>query len=102
MCCTQAVVDAAPQLSFRPIGQVVLKGKTEAVGLYSPVDAHTAASADYTDYLQAYDWATSGSPQALPAMQALAARCPDDGLVGFHLQRLEQGMVGTRIVMEDK
>jgi hypothetical protein len=50
VCCTQQTVEQAPKQRFKKIGDVVLKGKTEAVGLFMPVTQKEFASQLNLDY----------------------------------------------------
>ena len=102
ICCTQTVVDKAPSQSFRPVGDVVLKGKIEAVTLYNPVSAAEVNSGLLADYLAAYGVMATGDPGALSAFRELEKAHVKDPLALFHITRLESGIVGSRIVMDDK
>ena len=102
ICCTQSVVDKAPSQSFRPVGDVVLKGKIEAVTLYNPVSAAEVNSGLLADYLAAYGVMATGAPGALSAFRELEKAHVKDPLALFHITRLESGIVGSRIVMDDK
>ena len=102
ICCTQSVVDKAPSQSFRPVGDVVLKGKIEAVTLYNPVSAAEVNSGLLADYLAAYGVMATGDPGALSAFRELEKAHVKDPLALFHISRLESGIVGPRIVMDDK
>lgn len=102
ICCTQAVVDRAPDQAFRPIGDVVLKGKYEAVTLYNPASAAEQASGLLDAYQGAYDAMGRGDAGALEAFRSIQSRFPDDPLIAFHIERLGSGAEGTRIVMDDK
>jgi len=54
VCCTQDTVAQAPEQRFRKIGDVVLKGKIEAVGLFVPVTQEEFASQLNVDYQAFY------------------------------------------------
>lgn len=102
ICATQPIVDQCPTVKFRPIGDVVLKGKTEAVTLYNPVTDEYAASPAYADYMSAYALLKAEDPKGADAVRELKARYPDDALIDFHLDRVESGLCTARVVMEDK
>lgn len=102
ICCTQSVVDACPNLTFRPIGDVVLKGKVTGVGLYNPVTDEQAASELHRRYLAAYALLQNEDPGAPDAVRALFADFPDEPLVRFHFERVQAGLNTNRVVMEDK
>jgi class 3 adenylate cyclase len=50
ICCTSDTVDLCPDLHFRQIGDIVLKGKTTASALYNPI-----AENDDPKLIQEYD-----------------------------------------------
>lgn len=102
ICATQPIVDQCRTVRFRPIGDVVLKGKTEAVTLYNPVTDEYAASPAYTDYMDTYALLKAEATGAADAVRELKRRYPDDPLVDFHLERVAAGICSARVVMEDK
>ena len=102
ICCTDAVVSQCPELHFRPIGNVILKGKLTGVDLYSPVTDEEAAAPLYQRYIEAYALLKDEDPGAADAVRALHRDYPDDALIGFHFQRVESGLKNHLVVMEDK
>ena len=96
------MVERCPNLNFRPIGDVVLKGKTESLALYSPVSDAEAQSALHQAYLRAYELLQAGNPEAAACFAQLARHYPDDPLVRFHHQRVAAGLLTSHVVMEDK
>jgi hypothetical protein len=101
-------VAQAPEQRFRKIGDVVLKGKIEAVGLFLPVTQEEFASQLNIDYqafyamLQLADDEVGMTSDAQALAQSLAARYPPDPLFQFHLERLRAKVFGVVIRMEDK
>jgi adenylate cyclase len=108
VCCTQQTVEQAPEQRFRKIGDVVLKGKIEAVGLFLPVTREEFVSQLNADYqvfysiLQQVDVAGLMTTAAQASAEALAERYPADPLYQFHLQRMRAKVFGVVIRMEDK
>lgn len=102
ICCTEEVAKACHSIAFRPIGNVVLKGKLTGVGLFNPVSDEEAKSDLYKRYVQAYELLSKEDVQGAQSMKALALDYPDDPLVHFHCERIQAGLVSTRVVMEDK
>jgi len=102
ICATQPIVDQCRTVRFRPIGDVVLKGKTEAVTLYNPVTDEYAASPAYTDYMDVYALLQAEDPRGAEAVRQLKGRYADDPLIDFHLERVDAGLCSARVVMEDK
>ncbi len=102
ICVTEETVAACPNLKFRPIGDVVLKGKTKPVGLFSPVSDADAATNVTADYMAAYDLLKVENPQGIDAFKALADKYPDDAIIAYHGRRIAAGATSTLIVLEDK
>jgi adenylate cyclase len=112
ICISEATLTGCPADTIaRPIGKLVLKGKTEALQVYEPVPSNSRVHyAPEAEYRQAYDLMTcddhaSGGGEGRPALSAfrmLAEQYPDDPLVALHLRRLENGAQGDLIVMSEK
>lgn len=107
LCVSQAVLDGCTGVSTRAIGQLVLKGKTQALQVATPLAAldaaDCAAPADYDAALQLLRPGSAHDPRAARTLfEALAQRHPDDPLVALHLQRLCEGATDDVIVMVEK
>ncbi|MBI1778765.1 MAG: CHASE2 domain-containing protein [Proteobacteria bacterium] len=87
---------------FRPLGNVVLKGKTEAIEVFEPLDATQEASPYVAEYLRAYALMARKSPEAYRVLAELGRTNPDDRCVALHLERIASGRGGTEIVMDEK
>ena len=97
-----ATADGAAAQPRRPIGRIVLKGKTEPIRVYQPVSAREAESDFIKAYLAAYELMDRGDPAALEAFRDLARANPEDGPTRLHLDRLEAGEASSLVVMHDK
>lgn len=103
ICATEQTVARCPSLRFRPVGDIVLKGKLTATGLYCPVgDEEPEALISGYEAAFALLREKDDNPVAVEAFKALAAEFPDDPLIKFHLKRMSQGIVSSRVVMDDK
>jgi adenylate cyclase len=102
ICVSDAAKVLCHGITFRPIGSVILKGKTETLDVWEPL--HDGAySEDYlTRYQRAFDAAREHHADALSPFAALAKERPDDPLAQFYLERLSQGEAGTKIKMTEK
>lgn len=96
MCVSSAIVDHCPDFVGRPVGTLVLKGKSQGIEAYEPLSARDPA------YEKAFSLMAEGNPDTRDAFAALAGERPDDGLVRFHLARLERGESGITVVMSEK
>jgi adenylate cyclase len=98
MCVSGAIRAACPDAVMRPVGQVLLKGKRKSLAVFEPLgDAPADAG-----YEAAHALLAAGNDRALAAFARLHAERPDDGLVAFHLRRLQAGERGDRVVMAEK
>jgi class 3 adenylate cyclase len=102
ICCTEETVKRVPELHFKKIGDVVLKGKIESVGLFNPISETEITGVAYLDYKAMYALLEKDSTQAKEAVLALAQKYPDDSLIRFHFERVEQGIVSSVVHMDDK
>ncbi len=98
LCVSQDLVNECPDGIFRPVGDLVLKGKSQPIRLFEPMPDAMDCSA----YLKAFQKLEEKSPQAQEAFQKLHEQVPNDGLTLFHLNRINSGESGTLIVMEEK
>lgn len=111
VCVSQAILVGCAGVPTRAVGRLVLKGKTQALQVFTPsATLDLALCAPAHDYQAALAMLQAGAaqgsdapvPKALAAFEALAARYPQDPLVAPHLQRLRQGAADDLIVMHDK
>jgi adenylate cyclase len=88
------------QFDGRPIGDVVVKGRSVALPLFDATPLPRGA-AQQLAYMGAF--ALLNEPAAAQAAFVdFLAMYPDDGLARFHLERLQRGEQGRRIVLQDK
>ena len=83
-CCGHAEV--------RPIGALLLKGKTEPIDTFTPVTPEQIRSGLAEHYRAAYRTLQQDAGAALAAFEAVAARFPTDALTRFHVERLRGGL----------
>ncbi len=102
ICVSATAAEKCNGIVFRPVGRLVLKGKTEAIEALEPLSEAEAASAKTAEYSEAYRLMESSSPEAARAFDDLAKDYPDDPLIAFHARRLESGQTGHTIVMTEK
>jgi class 3 adenylate cyclase/CHASE2 domain-containing sensor protein len=101
ICCTQSVVDQAPNQAFRTIGHFALKGKAEYTTLYTPLPAEHDEDAEEA-YREAFALLEQHDEAARPRFAELHQEYPDDPLISYHHQRLKDGEVSARIKMGAK
>ena len=102
VCVAAATAEAAKDFVGRPVGDLVLKGKHEAIRAFEPL-APGAADADrLAAYEAAFALMDAGDEGAVEAFEALLAAQGDDGLVATHLERLRAGATGARMAFDAK
>jgi adenylate cyclase len=98
--CVSAVAAArAGDFCGRPVGDLVLRGRREPMRAYEPLPAEDGASQATVAYADAFAKLEAGDPSALGAFAALVGARPADALAQYHLKRLLNGAIGTRIEM---
>ena len=99
--CVSAILAAkAKDFRGRPVGDLLLRGRSEALRAFEPLRAEQYEDPSTKSYLQAFGKLEAGDPGALAAFAAHVGKRPDDQLASFHLKRLLNGETGTRIAME--
>lgn len=102
ICVSHETKTQCPDTVFRPVGRLVLKGKTEAIEVFEPLTDIDTPPDKLSAYLKAYGLMERLEAQALPVFEGLAGQFPDDRLIAYHAKRLADGETGTTIVMTGK
>ena len=102
LCISGVTAGACPDVAFRPVGALVLKGKTESLEVFEPLSDADADSAAMTAYRAAFELLKNEHPGALEGFRKVLELKPSDPLAEFHIGRLEKGQTGATIVMEEK
>lgn len=92
-------VQRCPDFSGRPVGRLILKGKTQATEVYEPLCSAVEQARLFANYTSAFDLLERNAADAADAFEALAKDFPDDALIQFHLSRLNSGQTGVTIEM---
>ena len=99
ICVSAAAVERAGDFCGRPVGDLVLRGRSEPMRVFEPLAPEDAASAETGAYLQAFAKLEARDPLAVAAFASLIGARPGDALAQYHLKRLLNGGLGTRIEM---
>jgi adenylate cyclase len=107
VCVSQATLDGCTGVAARPVGRILLKGKSQPLQVYTPsATLDAAACADAGDYAAALALLQPGTARdakrAQDLLEALARQHPSDPLVALHVQRLREGASDDLIVLHDK
>ena len=84
----------------RAIGDLILRGRTEALRAFEPLKREQYENPTTKSYLKAFAKLEAGNPGAMAAFAAHVGKHADDQLASFHLKRLLNGATGTRITMD--
>ncbi len=99
VCVSETTVAQCPDFSGRPIGSLLLKGKSRSVATYEPLSRDEMDSTAHRTYVSAFELMQENAGEAVTAFEALNKKYPRDGLIRFHLDRLHSGKSGTEIVL---
>jgi adenylate cyclase len=102
LCISGEILSAAPATPARPVGRLVLKGKTLPLEVFEPVTEDVVKRAPLAEYRLAYEALCGDEAAALARFETLAKDYPEDPLVRLHCQRLRRGERGDLIVMAEK
>jgi adenylate cyclase len=100
ICVSETVAGAAANFRGRPVGDIVLRGRSEPLRVYEPLREEVFAAPAITQYSEAFAKLEAGDAAAMPAFAALVGLHADDPLAGFHLKRLLNGAKGVRMQLE--
>ncbi len=105
ICVSEATLAGCPDAAVRPVGSLVLKGKTEPLMVFEPIVAEreiVGTGSHDVAYETAFGLLKNRSPDADKAFEHLADERPHDPLVHLHLERLRAGATGDTIVLAEK
>ncbi|MGE0286425.1 MAG: adenylate/guanylate cyclase domain-containing protein [Bradyrhizobium sp.] len=97
ICVSAAVADATVNFKGRPVGDLVLRGRSEPLRAYEPLDVAEFEASATAQYVEAFAKLEAEDASAMPAFAALVGMHADDPLAGFHLKRLLNGAKGARM-----
>ena len=100
ICVTATLAARVEQFRGRPVGDLILGGKTEVLRAFEPLRAEQYADPTTKSYLEAFAQLEVGDPGAMTAFAAHVGKHAGDQLASFHLKRLLNGASGTQIVMD--
>ena len=100
ICVSAAVAEATDHFRGRPVGDLVLRGRSEPLRAYEPLTEAAFAAPGTSQYSEAFAKLEAGDAAAMPAFAALVGTHADDALAGFHLRRLLNGAKGVRMQLD--
>ena len=99
ICVSSAAAQIAGAFHARPIGELLLRGRSEPLRAYELLSASTFDEGAAAQYLDAYTKLEAEDASAIAAFAVLVASHTDNSLAEFHLRRLLNGAKGVRIDM---
>lgn len=100
ICVSASVAKAAENFQGRPVGELMLRGRSEPLPAFEPLRQERFEARETALYSEAYAKMEAGDATAMPAFAALIGMHADDPLAGFHLKRLLNGARGIRMQLE--
>jgi len=97
ICVSAGIASQVPNFRGRPVGDLVLRGRSEPLRVFEPVLPDVYDDTALERYLMAFAKLESGDTGALAAFAAQISTRPNDHLASFHLKRLLNGERGSRI-----
>jgi adenylate cyclase len=95
ICVSGETVSRIRDFHGRPVGVLMLKGKTDALEVFEPLPMDDGYELE--TYSGAYRSLLAGDPNAVSAFEALAEQTPGDPIVELHLARLRAGETGATL-----
>lgn len=100
ICVSETTVARAATFGGRPIGSLLLRGKSRSLRCYEPLGANGPDRAAATRYAEAFALLEAGDARARQAFAALVGADDSDPLSLFHLGRLLGGCTGSEISLD--
>jgi adenylate cyclase len=100
ICVSATLAGKVTDFKGRPVGDLVLRGKTEELRTFEPLRPEEFGAPVTASYLEAFAKLENRDPGAMAAFAAHVGKYPDDQLASFHLKQLLNGATGTKIVMD--
>ncbi len=100
ICVSAMLAEKVKDFRGRPVGDLMLRGRTEALRAFEPLTEKQYKSPATKAYLDAFAKLEAGDAGAMAAFAAHVGNVPQDQLASFHLKRLLNGAKGTRIALD--
>ena len=100
ICVSAELATKAEGFRGRPIGDLMLRGKSESFRAFEPLQVSQYEDPSTNSYLEAFAKLECNDPGAIAAFAVHVGKWADDQLASFHLKRLLNGAKGTRIALD--
>jgi adenylate cyclase len=102
ICVAGSTASRCPDLAFRSIGALVLKGKENGIDAFESLTGRETGYAPSEAYRRASDRLEAGGASVQAEFAELESVFPDDPLLRLHARRIAEGELGTMIVLKEK
>jgi len=102
ICVGESVAEQMPSFRGRPVGTLLLKGKSQSLRCYEPLSEDRAGASATAGYTAAFALLEAEDPKARQAFAALVGQYVEDPLTMYHLGRLLSGETGVEIELTEK
>lgn len=100
ICVSGFLADKAPDFRGRLVGDLLLRGRSDALRAFEPLTRKQYEDPSTKSYLEAFAKLEANDSGAIPAFAAHVGKFADDHLASFHLKRLLNGASGPRIELD--
>jgi adenylate cyclase len=100
ICVSAVLASKVENFRGRPVGDLVLRGRTEALRAFEPLPAEQFEDPATKAYVDAFAKLEANDATAIAAFASHVGKQTQDQLASFHLKRLLNGQTGVRIAME--
>ena len=97
ICVARSTIDQTTEFEFRPVGILMLKGKSVGLEAFEPVSGINPDHAPLDDYVGLFEDMRQGRPEAATAMCMLSEAYPADPMPRFYARRINDGILETRV-----
>ena len=102
LCVADSTIGDCKNFKSRPVGWLVLKGKQEKIKAFELLTEEQFNNPLVQAYLLAYQKMEQETVDAVDEFSKLAAKYPNDPLINYHFQRLQQQKRGSIIILSSK
>jgi adenylate cyclase len=102
ICIAGTTAAQCPNHYFRPVGALVLKGKTEAIEAFEPISESATETPLTLRYREAFELLSLEDSKARGLFEKLKTDYPKDPLVNLHYERIIAGIMSSTIVLAEK
>lgn len=102
ICIAGTTAAQCPNHHFRPVGALVLKGKTESIEAFEPIKESAVRTPLIVRYNEAFELLSLEDSRAVGLFEKLKADYPKDPLVNLHYERIISGILSSTIVLTEK